>query len=185
MSTLAWPERQLRPGERFETHAKFEPYVEAVVKQFLLGQVPYKHKSAVLKELSERSHDSKVWTSERISYCIKKGHAALSAPPSSKRAAVTSPSDSNITEGFAVGTDDSVPLDMTTFDDEPNPLGGRPKGTDSASRFRTYFRTYFQIRSTKFDVLSAWTQNGVDKIDIRKSIISLRKSIIRSTKFEK
>ena len=26
-------------------------------------------------------------------------------------------------------------------------------------------------RSTKFDVLSAWTQNGVDKIDIRKSII--------------
>jgi hypothetical protein len=23
-------------------------------------------------------------------------------------------------------------------------------------------------RSTKFDVLSAWTQNGVDKIDIRK-----------------
>ena len=32
-------------------------------------------------------------------------------------------------------------------------------------------------RSTKFDVLSAWTQNGVDKIDIRKSII-------RSTKFD-
>jgi len=27
-------------------------------------------------------------------------------------------------------------------------------------------------RSTKFDVLSAWTQNGVDKIDISKSIIS-------------
>ena len=60
MSTLAWPERQLRPGERFETHAKLEPYVEAVVEQFLLGQVPYKHKSAVLKEFSERSHDSKV-----------------------------------------------------------------------------------------------------------------------------
>jgi len=40
MRTLAWPERQLRPGERFETHAKFEPYVEAVVGQFLLGQVP-------------------------------------------------------------------------------------------------------------------------------------------------
>ena len=38
------------------------------------------------------------------------------------------------TEGFAVGTDDPVPLDMTMFDDEPNPLGGRPKGTDSASR---------------------------------------------------
>ena len=29
-------------------------------------------------------------------------------------------------------------------------------------------------RSTKFDVLSAWTQNGVDKIDIRKSIIDQR-----------
>ena len=63
MSTLAWPERRLRPGERFETHAKFEPYVEAIVEQFLLGQVPYKHKSAVLKELSERSNDSKVCTS--------------------------------------------------------------------------------------------------------------------------
>jgi len=81
----------------------------------------YKHKSAVLKELSERSHDSKVWTSERLNYWIKKGHAALSAPPSSKRAAETSPSNSNITEGFAVGIDDSVPLDMTICDDEPNP----------------------------------------------------------------
>ena len=94
----------------------------------------YKHTSAVLKELSERPHDLKVRTSERLSYWTKKGRAVLSAPPSSKRAAETPPSDSNITEGFAVGTDDSVPLDMTTFDDEPNPLGGRPKGTDSAPR---------------------------------------------------
>jgi len=135
-STLAWPERRLRPGERFETHAKSGPYVEALVEQFLLGQVPYryKHKSAVLKKLSERSHDSKVWTSERLNNWIKKGRAVLSAPPSSKRAAETSPSDSNTTEGFAVGTDDPVPLDMTIFDDEPSPLDGRPKGTDNASR---------------------------------------------------
>jgi len=60
MSAFAWAKRRLRPGERFETHARFEPYVEAVMEQFLLGQVPYKHKSAVLKEFSERSHDSKV-----------------------------------------------------------------------------------------------------------------------------
>jgi len=134
LSHLAWPERRLHPGGRFGTHAKFDPCVEAVVEHFLLGQVPYKHKSAVLKELSKRSHDPKVWTSERLSYWIKKGHVALSAPPSSKRAAETSPSGSNITEGFAVSTDDSVPLDMTIFDDEPNPLGGHPEGTDSASR---------------------------------------------------
>ena len=80
------------------------------MEQFLLGQVLFKHKSAVLKELSERSHDSKAWTSERLSYWTKKGHAELSAPPSSKREAETSPSDSNTTEGFAVGTDDPVPL---------------------------------------------------------------------------
>ena len=35
---------------------------------------------------------------------------------------------------LTIGTDDSVPLDMTMSDDEPNPFGGRPKGTDSASR---------------------------------------------------
>ena len=57
-----------------------------------------------------RSYDSKAWTSKRLSYWTKKGHAELSAPPSSKREAETSPSDSNTTEGFAVGTDDPVPL---------------------------------------------------------------------------
>ena len=78
------------------------------MEQFLLGQVLFKHKSAVLKELSERPHDSKVWTSERLKYWIKKSYAALSAPPSSKRAAETLPSNFDITEGFAVGTDDSL-----------------------------------------------------------------------------
>jgi len=73
--------------ERFETRAKFEPYVEAVVEQFLLGQVPY-------KGMDQRGLNN--W--------IKKGHAELSAQPSSKRAAETSPSNSNITEGFRVVT---------------------------------------------------------------------------------
>ena len=86
------------------------------MKQFLHGQVPYKHKLAVLKELSERSHDSKVWTSERLNYWTKKGHVEMSAPTCSKRAAEMSPSNFNINECFAVGTDESVLLDMTIFD---------------------------------------------------------------------
>ena len=135
---------------RLETPGQMKAFVHDAVGLHLLGQYPYKNKDDLVAALNAADPKGAVWERQRLEYYVNKIRGKMleeQKRPKQRRPAEGSPSDTNVTEGFGVGTR-ADPLNMDLFDNElppaaaaeeppqpPNPLGGRPSGsTNEASR---------------------------------------------------
>jgi hypothetical protein len=154
-STATGEAGRLLRGQRCETPAQMKAFTHDAVGLHLLGQYPYKEEEDLITALEAADNNKKEWGRQRLQYQISKIMSQMAAeqrepqPTQGRgqtRPAEYSPSDNDLTEGFAVGND-AVPLDMTLFEEPPtgaaerepvvdaerepavNVRGGRPVGT--------------------------------------------------------
>jgi hypothetical protein len=117
-------------------------FINDAVGLHLLGRKPYTNKDDVVAALSSSDPNGAVWERQRLEYYVKKIRGKMleeQRRPKQRRPAEGSPLDTNVTEGFGVGTSGDSALKMEIFDTEPpaaaaaeeppppppNPLGGR------------------------------------------------------------
>jgi len=146
-TTSAAPRPLLLRGQRLETAGQMTAFVNDAVGLHLLGRYPYKNKDDLVAALNSADPNGAVWERQRLEYYVKKIRGKMleeQRQPKQRRPAEGSPSDTDVTEGFGVGTSADNALNMEIFDTEPpaaaaaedpppppppNPLGGRPSGT--------------------------------------------------------
>jgi hypothetical protein len=116
-------------------------FVNDAVGLHLLSRYPYKNKDDLVAALNSADPHGAARERQRLEYYMKKIRGKMleeQRRPKQRRPAEGPPSDTNVTEGFSVGTSADNALKMEIFDSEPpaavaaeepppppNPLGGR------------------------------------------------------------
>ena len=97
---------------RLKTPGQMKAFVHDAVGLHLLGQYPYKNKDDLIAALNAADPNGAVWNRQRLEYYVKKIRGIMledQQRPKQRRPAVGSPSDTNVTEGFGVGTARTTP----------------------------------------------------------------------------
>ena len=136
-------------------------FVHDAVGLHLLGQYPYKNKGDLIAALNAADPNGAVWNRQRLEYYVKKIRGKMLEDQQrlkQRHPAEGSLSDTNVTEGFGVGTGVDNALNMDIFETQPpaaaaaeeppplppNPLGGRTSGTTKdASRHLKKIKAVF------------------------------------------
>jgi hypothetical protein len=107
-TTGAAPRPLLLRGQRLETAGQMKAFVNDAVGLHLLGRYPYKNKDDLVAALNSADPNGAVWERQRLEYYVKKIRGKMleeQRRPKQRRPAEGSPSDTDVTEGFGVGSD--------------------------------------------------------------------------------